>query len=269
MYSDTHIHSKYSADSKTELEDIIKQAISLKMKHICITDHQDFDYPKEDLKFDLDVYAYYDELTQLRNKYSGNLDILIGVETGLELYLSDKISTFTKSVPFDFIIGSSHLVNRKDPFYPEHFANRTDKECFEEYFLSIIEIIKAYKDFDVYGHLDYIVRYSPNKNKNYSYSAFSDYLDEILKSLIYMGKGIEINTGGFRYGLESPNPSKDIIKRYKELGGEIITIASDAHTPEYLGYNFDRAASILSICGFKYYNVFKQRKPIFLALNES
>ncbi len=257
MYSDSHIHSFFSSDSNADLEKIIKKALTLKMEHICITDHQDFDYPHADMKFELDLTEYYSTLSSLKSKYREKLELLMGVEIGLVPFISDKFSSFLNQIPFDFIIGSSHLVHNKDPYYPEFFENRSDKECFEEYFLSIIENLKIHENFDVYGHIDYIVRYSPNKNAHYSYAAFADYIDEILKSLIHMGKGIEINTAGYKYGLDTTNPCKEIIQRYKELGGEIITIGSDAHTPEYLGHCFDKAANILISCGFTYYNIFR------------
>lgn len=266
MYPDLHIHSRFSSDSKADLDEIIIKAINLNMEYICITDHQDFDFPDEDLTFNIDPSSYYSTLSLLKEEYSSKINLLIGVETGLEAHLHEEISSFVNEVPFDFVIGSSHLVNRMDPYEKGFFKNHSDKEGFTRYFQSIIDNLNFNKDFDVYGHLDYIVRYSPNKNKNYSYQAFSDYIDEILRKLINMGKGIEINTGGYKYGLGTTNPSEDIIKRYKELGGEIITFASDAHTPEYIASNFDKAAHILINSGFKYYNIFIQREAIFRKL---
>ena len=88
-------------------------------------------------------------------------------------------------------------------------------------------------------------------------------IDEILRLLIEKGKGIEINTGGFKYGLGHPNPCEEILARYRELGGEIITIGADAHTPDKIGYAFDKAADVLRECGFSYYAVFKNRRPVF------
>ena len=83
---------------------------------------------------------------------------------------------------------------------------------------------------------------------------------------ISKGKGIEVNTGGFKYGLGHPNPTEDIIRRYRELGGEIITMGADAHVPEYVAYEFDKTAQIIKNCGFKYYTVFKNRKAEFIPL---
>ena len=135
-----------------------------------------------------------------------------------------------------------------------------------EYFESILENIHAFDGFDVYGHIDYVVRYGPTKNANYSWTQYQDVIDEILKLLIENGKGIEINTGGFKYGLGHPNPTEGIIRRYRELGGEIITIGADAHAPQHIGYDFQKVPDILKEAGFEYFTVFKQRKPEFLKL---
>ena len=108
-----------------------------------------------------------------------------------------------------------------------------------------------------------MVRYGPEKNKNYSYDKYKDVIDEILRQLIAHGKGIELNMAGFKYGLGHPNPTEEILHRYRELGGEIITIGADAHTPDKIGYAFDKAADVLRECGFSYYAVFKNRRPVF------
>lgn len=119
-------------------------------------------------------------------------------------------------------------------------------------------------DFDVLGHMDYVVRYGKEKEKSYFLQDYAEITDEILRSLIMQGKGIELNTAGFKYGLGFAHPHISILKRYKELGGEVITVGSDAHQPENIAYDFDRAKEVLKDSGFKYYTEFKGRKPIFI-----
>ena len=182
------------------------------------------------------------------------------------MHLGEYFDSLLSQTPFDFVIVSSHLVHGYDPYYPEFFEGRKEFLCYMEYFESILENISAYDGFDVYGHIDYVVRYGPNKNREYSYGRYKDILDEILKKLISMGKGIELNTGGYHYGLGEPNPCTAVIRRYRELGGEIITIGADAHTPDKIACAFDKAASVLEACGFRYYTIFKDRKPEFISL---
>lgn len=265
---DCHMHSSFSADSHTPAEEMIRKAISLDMKGITFTEHLDPDYPQtpENLDFSLDIDSYCKSLSLLKEKYSDKPEILFGIELGLQPHLADFFQKLLKEVPFDFVIGSSHVVHGFDPYYPDFFQGRRESLCYMEYFESILENLSVYSDFDVYGHIDYIVRYGPNQNREYSYGRYQDILDEILKKIISMEKGIELNTGGYHYGLGEPNPCTAIIRRYKEMSGEIITIGADAHTPEKIGYAFDRAACVLENCGFRYYTVFKERKPEFLKL---
>lgn len=236
------------------------------MRIICFTDHNDFDWPPDNTSFLLDCPSYISRIADLREEYAGKIDIRCGIECGLQTQIIKKNRELIGSAPFDFVIGSIHVVNDFDPFYPEYFAGRTDREAFMEYFQTVLENIKAFDDFDVLGHMDYIVRYSPNKDKNFSLSAYSDIIDEILKTLIEKGKGIEVNTGGLAAGLSDPNPRMEIVKRYRQLGGSIITVGSDAHTPGDVGRYFDAMPRFLSSCGFDHYTVFKNRKPEFISL---
>ena len=99
-----------------------------------------------------------------------------------------------------------------------------------------------------------------------SYTHLDVYKRQILEVLIAQGRALECNTGGYKYGLGEPNPSASVLKRYRELGGELITIGSDAHESRHLGYAFSQANSLLKECGFRYYTVYQNRKPCFYPL---
>lgn len=266
MFWDQHMHCNFSGDSDALPEDMIKAGIAHGLSGICFTDHLDYDYPEEPNIFLLDFDNYFKALSDLRKKYADKISVNIGIELGLQPQAAGQNLAVAEKYPFDFIIGSSHVVNHMDPYYPEFFAGRDEDAAYMEYFESVLENINSGVDFDVYGHIDYVVRYGPNKNAFYTYEKFKDIIDEILTQLISKGKGIEVNTGGFKYGLGHPNPTEDIIKRYRELGGEIITMGADAHVPEYVAYEFDKTAQIIKNCGFKYYTVFKNRKAEFIPL---
>lgn len=266
MFWDQHMHCNFSGDSDALPEDMIKAGIAHGLSGICFTDHLDYDYPEEPNIFLLDFDNYFQVLSDLREKYADKISVNIGIELGLQPQAAGQNLAVAEKYPFDFIIGSSHVVNHMDPYYPEFFAGRDEDAAYMEYFESVLENINSVVDFDVYGHIDYVVRYGPNKNAFYTYEKFKDIIDAILTQLISKGKGIEVNTGGFKYGLGHPNPTEDIIKRYRELGGEIITMGADAHVPEYVAYEFDKTAQIIKNCGFKYYTVFKNRKAEFIPL---
>ena len=126
--------------------------------------------------------------------------------------------------------------------------------------------IRKFSNFDVYGHLDYVVRYGAAKDADYSYDKYKDILDKILTTLLEKEKGIELNTGGIKSGMKDFHPCMDVLKRYRELGGEIITVGSDAHEPSHIADSFDRAYDVLKECGFKYYTVFEKRLPEYIKL---
>ena len=266
MYADFHMHSSFSSDSDAPMEDMVRSAITHHLDKICFTEHMDFDFPPGEFDFITDVASYEKKLMEVREKYKEQIDIRFGIEIGLQTHLKDKLQDFTTSYPFDFIIGSNHLALGQDPYEQKVFQEYGEERTYLSYFENFLENIKIHKCFQVCGHLDYILRYGPNRNTTFSYRKYGDLLDEFLKVIIYNGIGLECNTSGFKYGLGHPHPTEEILIRYRELGGEILTMGSDAHAPLHVGYEFPRAAALLKDCGFTYYTVFKDKKPEFLLL---
>lgn len=270
IYSDCHLHTHHSGDSDTPMEDMIRKGISLGLTTMCFTEHNDFGFPEyPDLPADaflLNADSYLYELLALREQYAGQVKLLFGLELGLQPEVFRENAILARSYEFDFIIGSSHLVNGKDPYYPDCFESRTDEEVYRAYFEEELANVKKFSNFDVYGHLDYVVRYGASKDNEYSYDKYKDILDKILTTLLEKEKGLELNTGGIKSGMKDFHPCMDVLKRYRELGGEIITVGSDAHDPSHIADHFDRAYDVLKECGFKYYTVFEKRVPKYVKL---
>lgn len=270
MISDFHVHTRLSADSHAPIDAVIKKAISLGMSHLCITDHHDIDYDsgEEGLDFKLDGASYYPLLMEYKKKYEKEICLLIGVELGLQPHIKQELEAFLSMAPYDFVIGSSHVINGIDPYYDTLWKKYTREEVMRMYFENIYENIQIHDNFDVYGHLDYAIRYAKEKDIGYEYEQYQELIDAILKKIIAMGKGIEINTSSLTKGLRSTNPCEGIIKRYRALGGELITVGSDAHIPDMVGTHFSEAKEILLRCGFDGYYIFKERKPLYQKLKE-
>lgn len=264
---DFHNHTSFSADSFSSPESMIEQAIRSGLQYLCMTDHMDPDFPIPTMDFTFDLPAYFHTHQTLRERYGDQITLLTGIELGLQPHISKELKAITDSWDFDFVIGSSHIVNRMDPYEPEYWNEISEEEGIRRYFESILKNIEAFDDIDVYGHIDYIVRYAPAKAQNYSYRIYQEILDEILKTLLSKQIGLELNTAGLKYGIGFAHPHTDILKRYRELGGEILTIGSDGHCPEHLAYDFSKVPSILEACGFQYYTIFQKRKPEFIRLS--
>jgi histidinol-phosphatase (PHP family) len=266
MHADYHIHTNFSGDCETPMKEMIDKGLSLGLETMCFTEHMDYGWPYPEINFEADVDAYYKQYLEYKELFKNHIELLFGIELGLQPFLAKKHEEFIRRYPFDFIIGSSHLVHGKDPYYPEYFLNKSEDEAYYEYFESILDNLNAFSDFQVYGHLDYIVRYGPNKAAYYSYTKYKDIIDKILMLLIQKGIGLEVNTGAYKYGLSFPNPHPHILSRYRELGGDIITLGSDAHVSENLAYHFRETYELLKSCGFKYYTQFRQKEPVFIKL---
>lgn len=264
--SDFHVHSKLSGDSQAEMVDMIESAIRLGLTHLCFTEHHDIDLIST-INFLLDFDAYEKTFFPLQAKYRNRIQLLFGIELGVQPHLYSQLTDIANKYPFDFIICSNHVAGGVDPYQPIYFEGKDKYDAYNEFFEDIFQNAKAYSDFDVYGHLDYMIRYAPYEDKHYMYETCKTVLDNILMTIIEKGKGIEINTSGFKYGLKDSHPSHQVIKRYRQLGGEIITVGSDAHSPEHIGTYFDLASDILTEAGFKYYTIFKERKPEFIKLS--
>lgn len=263
---DFHLHTSFSTDADVKPEDMVEQAIMKGLKCICFTDHFDKDYVDGSTDFIFDPEEYIPYMKKLQEEYKSKIEVRIGVEIGLQPHLNNFYHEFLSKYPFDFVIGSTHFLKNTDPYTREVFQGIEDIKSYRSAFEEMLQLVNTIEDFDVLGHMDYIVRYGNYQAKYYSYQRYSDLIDEILKSLIYKGKGIEINTSGLKYGLGFAHPHPEVLRRYKELGGEIITVGSDGHIPEHLAYEFHKVRGILLNAGFKYYTEFKDRKPKFCEL---
>jgi histidinol-phosphatase (PHP family) len=269
--ADFHIHTKFSTDGRSTPEEVINEAINKGLKTICITDHMDMEWPYDSSEFIFDTNSYFNKLSELREIYKNKLDLRIGMELGLRMEpeVFEKIYPKTKELgklPFDFIIGSTHIVDNNDPYFDAFWEGHSAHERINDFYETTLFNVKNYQDFDVYGHLDYISRYLP-EGCHYEMTRFLPIITEILKLLIESGKGIEVNTKGLYGGSGNLNPEFTILKFYKQLGGEIITVGSDAHDAIKLGERFEAAEAALLAAGFKYRTIFKDRKPEFIPLD--
>lgn len=273
ILSDFHLHTRHSGDSETPMEAQVQAALAAGLSSMCFTDHYDRDYtyeqnpeiPREEYGcFELAMEPYYAEFCALQKKYAGSIRLFWGVELGLQPHLNAAYHDFLARWPqLDYVIGSTHLVNGVDPYYARFFAERGEEAAFREYFEYALACVRACDCFDSYGHLDYVVRYGPHKDRDYSYAQYRDVIDPILETLLEKGKALELNTAPASKGCRELNPCVDILKRYRALGGEMVTIGSDAHTPERIAGSFARAAQVLRDCGFSRYVTFEKRRAVF------
>jgi histidinol-phosphatase (PHP family) len=265
---DQHTHTHYSpdADQKTTFIDYVNQAKSLGFSGVMVTDHVDYDSPDPLFEKIIDYQAYFDDVRSVQQKTG--FDIRVGVELGYQEQSISKMKALVRDYPFDMVIMSLHVIDGEDPYYGAYFKGKTQEESMRRYFEVVLESLLNYDDFDVYGHLDHIIRYGQFEDRTYHYDTYEHLLDAILKTIIQKNKGIEINMSGLDDITKSTYPNINVLKRYKALGGKIITIGSDAHTYQDLGRYFKQAKTILLEAGFDEIALYKNRKPYFIKLSE-
>jgi len=265
---DSHVHSTFSPDSQALMQDTLDKSIDKGLKSVCFTDHYDLDYDGNNHDLTFNIELYFQAIHTLKEKYQGIIDVRTGIELGLQPHLSDRYYKLFKNFPFDYILASVHSVDREDFYTGNFFSGRTQKQAYEDYFSDMKTSITTYDHFQALGHIDVIKRYG-NYSSILPYENYRETLREVLSLLIKMGKGIELNTSGLRYGLGAFHPSADILRDYKELGGEIITLGSDSHVSSGTGAHFHEALELLSKIGFQYYTSFKDQKAVYHKISDT
>ncbi len=280
MRVDYHVHTEFSDDSDYAMEQVIKDAITMRLDEICFTDHVDYGVKKdwdepggmiyrkggvgEPDKMpvaNVDYPVYYETFKDLSALYNKDITLKLGLEFGMQAHTIDQYEKLFARYPFDFIILSVHEVEDKEFWNQEFQQGRTQQEYNEYYYKELLYLVKNYHNYSVLGHMDLITRH--DKAGTYPFEKLKPLLTEILRTVIADGKGIEINTSSQRYGLTDLTPSRDILKLYRELGGRILTIGSDSHKPEHLGAFIDETKQELKMLGFKEFCTFDKMKPVY------
>ncbi len=265
---DSHIHSENSPDGSHSVMCICEKAAELGMKGVAITDHFDLN--------DLKEYGYLARIEQsvfdiqkAQAVLGKNLMISLGVELGQPAYDPKIAGDILEQYPFDFVLCSLHaMLGNEDFYFWDYSASDINiGETVRAYFAEMLDIVK-WGNFDAIGHFNYLVRYVWGRHRiPINFEDYNEVIDPILKLLAETGKGMEINTSGLRSGMGQTMPNLPILKRFRELGGEIVTIGSDAHLADDVGAGGGFAMDILKQAGFTHYTYFRERKPHMISLD--
>lgn len=275
---DNHNHSDFSFDGKrTSVEKSVRAAVEAGLGGMAFTDHCDFFVPAMKAEFEdlvpetFDIKAQQAEIDRvqrmLESEEHRQFRILKGIELGMHEDCHGQIRGILSEHSFDQIIASVHYLDGTDPFYGGYYEDKEWKEAYGHYLETIWKEMTWLKDFDIMGHFDYVVRYAPYDRTSLMYRDFSDILDEMFRFLIQEGKALEINTKSYRnYKGRDITLDRNILDRYKELGGEIISLGSDSHIPEQPGTSFKEYALLLKSLGFRWTAHYESRKLVQLPL---
>lgn len=267
---DYHIHSTVSFDGHDSMLACAQAARDKGFTDICFTEHHELGYPYEESKPDFDFDLYFSELAKTRAAVP-EIKIRAGVEAALLPDWLDRIADDISGRGFDFVIASQHTAQGEDPFFGDLFPGRTLRQAQEAYLSEMLSNLQNFKgEYCVIAHIGYIDKYLDRCDLQpgdapFQYKDFPDLIDDILLTAIRKGHGIEVNTSNYYiHGYPTPHPT--IIKRFFELGGEVVTIGSDAHSADVIGHKFNEARELLKSSGAKYICTFEDMKPTFVPI---
>lgn len=272
---DNHNHSQFSFDGgRTSVGKTVNSAIGKGLAGVCFTDHCDFFVPPMKAKYEeyvpevFDVEARNAEIDKVNAKCPQDFHVFKGIEIGVQKSERDKIAAHLEKYSFDEIIASVHYLDDTDPFWGGYYEGKTWRYAYGHYLETLYdEMVWLGDRFDIMGHYDYVTRYAPYPECSILYKDFPDILDSMLRYLAENGKALEINTKTYQdFKGRTPVLDKNILMRYRELGGEIISLGSDSHDADRVGFNFERTAALVSRCGFRYLAHFDKRKPVMLPI---
>ena len=263
---DMHVHSDNSPDGKHSPMYICECAVRNKLGAIAITDHCETDtFFKE--KYNNMVFHSFFETSKARSAFEGELLVLIGLELGQPLSNKELADKIVSHHNYDFILGSIHTPDGFTEDIKEIEYDRLDVYKFmEDYFLQLTEIAK-WDGCDALAHITCPMRRIQGKyHIDFDYSKISSVTELLLKTMISYGKALEINTSGLRQSIGLTMPDINIIKRYRELGGRLLTIGSDAHDANDCGKGIKEGMSIAKDCGFDKLTFYVNREILELKI---
>lgn len=243
MFFDTHVHTLFSSDSGMSMQRAVKRGKQLNMG-ITITDHMDIGYPTTGM-YTFDTRDYFNTYEKYRSS-----KVLLGVELGMRVEFLEKIREKIITCPFDYIIGSIHVIDDIDLSWSKYYEGRTKQATYSQYLSSLAACVEAFDFIDSLGHVDYICRHANYADNNLNYHEFSEYIDDIFIKLAQNEKALEINTRRLRNPEAIPALLKIYI-RWAQLGGKLVTIGSDAHNASTIGSFYAEALDLAAFCGLQ------------------
>lgn len=258
---DSHTHTDNSYDGHHSAMYLCERAELNGMRAITFTDHVEIDYYERD-HFDRSAVQSYFETVKARSAFRGKLIVCAGIELGQPMYDVATAEKVVAALKYDEVIGSVHNLRGLPDFMFLDYTSQDIHKLMLDYFYEL-QLMVDWGNFDTLAHLTYPLRYITGEHEiDVDLSKYTEQIDSILKGLVEKNKALEINTSGLRQKIGKTLPDESFVKRFKELGGEYITIGSDAHYAEHLGAGIPEGMAMAERCGFKTVTLFQKREPI-------
>lgn len=264
---DYHVHTSFSEDSTASMQSQCEAAVARGIRQIAFTEHEDYN-PTDPTSFYFKHADYMAELQRCRALFDGRLVIRAGIEISEPHRYPNACGPVLAEYEWDFVLGSLHWLSKEvNTYLPEFFLHTGDwRHSMRIYFAETVRLVET-GDFDVLAHIDYPMRYNRDLIVGeYDIRDFENDVRPILAAVIAQGKGIEINTNPMRSG-RRPNPADAVIHWYREMGGELLTIGTDSHTPAHTGLHMPEAIAIARAAGFTHLATYERRTPTLVPID--
>ena len=273
MLADIHNHTcHFSPDAQMTIDELISSSVSRGLDVVGITEHYEYDNPDplDDITT-FDIIKYCKAFEDWRRKCPESLKLLMGIEFGYQTHTAGDIDRIASSAPFDVVILSNHLFRGRDVYYGgEVCYGLPQAERHAEYINKMAEMCERCSNYDIAAHFDYINRYNPDPEGRVLYDDCPKAFDRFMEAVISKGKCLEINTRSIhKLSIKSDHdimPDKKIIKRYLDMGGKLIALGSDSHSPDTLGVYFEETCKYLKTLGVKELCYFENRRPVLYGI---
>jgi histidinol-phosphatase (PHP family) len=268
---DLHVHSTLSADGESGIADHARRAAVLGLAEVGFCEHADFDPRDQAYKY-LDMARYDQEIRAVRATMPG-VQVRKGVEITYQASLEDEIRAWLSEHAADYVVASVHLVEYADGWtlvsepraVTDYFKDHSQRQAYVPYFEELLRAVRCGLG-DVLGHFDLIKRYGTSQYGPFEPTCFEEEIREVLRSAVEKGVGLEINTSGWRQPPGEPYPALQVLRWYRELGGEILTVGSDAHHVDQLGAGISEALHLARVAGFRAITTFQAHQPQWIDL---
>lgn len=257
---DSHTHTCHSPDGDEPIAAMCQAAEDAGLYAVTITDHCECnDYFKDG--YYESVGQSYLETRRIASSWKGALRIYAGIELGQPMQDRAVAEQILRGAAYDFVLGSVHNIRGKEDFFFLDYQKENVESLMETYLEEVLEMVE-WGEFDSLAHLTYPLRYIVwEAGIPFDFSKIDGKVDKILHRLAEKKMALEINTSGLRQKIGTTLPPLSIVRRFRELGGEYVTLGSDAHSRKDVGAGIREGMKIAAEAGFTHYTVFENRIP--------
>jgi histidinol-phosphatase (PHP family) len=256
---DYHVHTHHSCDAHNTMTEMCRRAARLGLAEVAFTDHLDV-HPRDDCSGFYRPAAFWADLEACRADFP-SLTIRAGVEVGEIHRFYAEVTPTLEAYPYDLVIGSLHWVGDDASFQRSYFERRSADQAALDYFAELERMVR-HGGFDVLGHFDFFRRYGFGFYGGLDLAPYEDVVRLVLQGCVERGIALEINTSGLRCSLGQTIPNLQVLRWYREMGGELLTVGSDAHRTSDLAAGFEETRALALKAGFTRLCRFERRQVV-------